>query len=149
MDAVVVAGPLERREALVAPVKEAEASLRDPISNVEHLDVAITMFKPDHRPVAPQVRYAGHGQVTRMVLTILRKSSEPMTLRALSLKAMESLGLATGNKRKVRKMGEQLRTALMRQRENGVVVCEPGKGAALLWQVTPQSGSHQKQSTRC
>jgi hypothetical protein len=136
MNSAVIAGLLERREALIAQVKDAEASLRDLIANIEHLDIAITMFKPDHRSVAPQVRYAGHGQVTRMVLTILRKSPEPMTLRALSLKAMESLGLATDNKRKVRKMGEQLRTALGRQKENGVVTCEAVRnGAALLWRI--------------
>jgi hypothetical protein len=136
MNSVVIAGLLEPRESRIAQVKEAEASLRDLISNIEHLDIAIIMFKPDHRPVAPQVRYAGHGQVTRMVLTILRKSSEPLTLRAFSLKAMESLGLATDNKRKVRKMGEQLRTALGRQKENGVVTCETtGRGAALVWRI--------------
>lgn len=135
MNSVVIAGLLERREALIAQVKEAETLLRDLIANIEHLDIAITMFKPDHRPVAPQVRYAGHGQVTRRVLTILRKSPEPMTLRALSLKAMESLGIAADNKRKVRKMGEQLRTALGRQKENGVVTCELGKGGALMWRI--------------
>lgn len=108
MNYAVISGLLERREALIAQVKDAETSLRALISNIEHIDAALTMFKPDHRPVAPQVRYAGHGQVIRLVLTILRKSSEPLTLHALSLKAMESLGLATDNKRKIRKMGEQL-----------------------------------------
>jgi hypothetical protein len=135
MNATVVSALLERREALIAQVNDAEATIRDLIANIEHLDIAITMFKPDHRPVAPQVRYAGHGQVTRMVLTLLRKSPEPLTLRQLSIKAMESLGLATDNRRKVRKMGEQIRTALGRQKENGVVTCEVGKGAALLWRI--------------
>jgi len=135
VDAIVIAGLLERREALIAQVRDTEALIRDLISNIEHLDVAIAMFKPDHRPVAPQVRYAGHGQVTRLVLTVLRKSPEPMTLRALSLKAMERLGLATDNKRKVRKMGEQLRTALGRQKVNSVVACEVGKSGALMWRV--------------
>jgi hypothetical protein len=123
MNTAVVAGLLDRREQLIIRVRETETLIRDLTSDIEHLDVAITMFKPDHRPVAPQVRYAGHGQVTRMVLTILRKSPEPMTLRALTLKALESLGLPADNKRRVRKMGEQIRTALGRQKEiwGGVV----------------------------
>jgi hypothetical protein len=45
----------------IIQVKEAEASIRDLISNIVHLDVAIAMFKSDHRPVAPQVRDAGQG----------------------------------------------------------------------------------------
>lgn len=135
MNSAVIAGLLERREQLIIRVRETEVAIRDLISDIEHLDIAITMFKPDHRPVAPQIRYAGHGQVTRMVLTILRKSPEPLTLRALTLQALEKLGLAADNKRRVRKMGEQIRTALGRQRENGVVTCEMGRGGALMWRI--------------
>jgi hypothetical protein len=136
MNATVITGLLERREQLIIRVRETEVLIRDLISDIEHLDVAITMFKPDHRPVPPQVRYAGHGQVTRMVLTILRKADKPMTLRALTIQALESLGLPADNKRRVRKMGEQIRTALGRQRENGVVTCEAVRnGAALMWRI--------------
>jgi hypothetical protein len=94
------------------------------------------VFDPSYKIVAPAVSSAGTGgHITRTILTILRKSAEPMTLRALTVSLMRAVGLDHKNGKRVKRMMEQVRTALARQLANGTVVKEKGAGMALVWRI--------------
>ena len=86
--------------------------------------------------VSPAVNPVGAGnRITRTILTILRKSPEPMTLRTIAVSLMTTVGLDTKDRKRVKRMMEQCRTALARQIANGTVAKEMGPARALVWRI--------------
>lgn len=132
----VLAGLLERRKHLTVEIRRAESALHRLLMDIEHLDATIRQFDRDYKIPSPVMTSLGTGaQVTRIILTILRKASEPMGLTAITISLMVSLGLDHKNLKRVRQIREQVRTALTRQNVNGVVTKEAGTGHALLWRI--------------
>jgi len=68
-----------------------------------------------------------HRRLTRDALTLLRKSSEPLPLRAPALRLVEARGLNTADAKETRRMTKRLRLLLRRQRDAGVVRAAGGK----------------------
>jgi hypothetical protein len=135
----ILAGLNKRRRDLVVEVRRTETTLIRLLADIETMDAAILQFNATYRPPVAHVSSVGAGgQITRTLLTILRKSPEPLTLRALTVGLMQSLGLDHRDRKRVKRMMEQCRTALYRQRANGVIASEPGPGSAraLVWRVT-------------
>ena len=136
MSESVLDGLTKHRAGLVAQVRQAEATIQSLLADIEHLDATIRQFNPAHRAPAPAVSPLGAGNhITRTLLTILRKSPEPMTLRDLAISLMETVGLNHRDKKRVKRMMEQCRTALARQAANGTVVKEMGRERALVWRI--------------
>src|SRR6266567_3803003 len=102
MTAHILPGLLARRAEMVREVRAIEGQLQQLLANIEHLDRAIVLFDPDHIVRAPSISAAGAGgHITRVLLDILRRSSEPLTLRALTLGLMQSFGLDHKSQRRV------------------------------------------------
>jgi len=136
MTAHILPGLLARRAEMVREVRAVEGQLQQLLANIEHLDRAIVLFDPDHIVRAPSISATGAGgHITRVLLDILRKSPEPMTLRALTLGLMQSVGLDHKSPRRVVKAMEQCRRALTRQLANGTVAKEMGRAGALVWRI--------------
>jgi hypothetical protein len=115
MTDAVLEGLSRHRAHLVAQVRNAEATIQSLLADIEHLDTTIRQFDPAHKAPAPSVSPLGAGNhITRTLLTILRKSAEPMTLRALAVSLMTTVGLDTRDRKRVKRMMEQCRTALAR-----------------------------------
>src|ERR1019366_6969647 len=131
-----------RRDQLVVEVRRAEAIIQRTVSDIESLDNAIRLFDPSHRAVSPAVNPIGAGnRITRTILTILRKAPEPMTLRTLTVVLMETVGLNHRDRKRVKRMMEQVRTALARQNLNGTVGKEMGANRAMVWQIASKHES--------
>ncbi len=129
-------GLIKHRESLVAEVRRAGSMIQRLLGDLEHLDATIQQFNPAHKAVSPAVNPIGSGnRITRVLLTILRKSAEPMTLRAITIALMDNVGLERKDRKRVNRMREQCRTALERQRINGTVVKEAGPDRALVWRI--------------
>ena len=136
MTDLVLDGLYRRRDQLVTEVRRAEAVIQRTVADIESLDNAIRLFDPNHRAVSPAVNPIGAGnRITRTILTIMRKAPEPMTLRAIAVSLMTTVGLDTKDRKRVKRMMEQCRTALARQALNGTVVKEIGAGRALVWKI--------------
>jgi hypothetical protein len=127
---------LKRRAALIAEVRRTEAKFHDLFVDIDNLDGTILQFDPNYKVINPAVRGVGlTGQLTRSLLGILRKSPEPMTLRDLTVAMMASLGLDYQDPKRVSRMMEQTRNAMIRQKKNGTAVSEQGPARALLWRI--------------
>jgi hypothetical protein len=137
MTDTILTGLQDRRADLVRQARQTERLFNELIAQIDQIDAVIWQFDGNYKPDRPPVQSVGRIPMTRTVLTILRKSKEPMTLRELTLAMMESLGLDVTNSRRVTRVQEQVRTALTRQKANGVVepVVRPGGARAMGWRV--------------
>lgn len=132
----ILPGLLARRAEMVREVRGVEGQLQKLLADIEHLDRAIVLFDPDHIVRAPSISATGAGgHITRVLLDILRRSSKPMTLRALTIGLMQSVGLDHKSPRRVVKAMEQCRRALTRQIATGTVAKEMGADRALRWRI--------------
>jgi len=132
----VLEGLLKRRAELVAEVRRTEAKFHDLFVDIDSLDGTIIQFDRGYKIINPAVRGVGlTGQITRLLLSTLRKSPAPMTLRALTVAMMASVGLDCRDDRRVARMMEQTRKAMLRQKKNGTVVSDEGPGRALRWRI--------------
>lgn len=140
MTDLILEGLLKRRAELVAEVRRTESKFHDLFVDIDNLDGVILQFDPNYKVINPAVRGVGlTGQLTRSLLGILRKSPEPMTRRDLTVAMMASLGLDHEDPKRVSRMMEQSRNAMIRQKKNGTVASDEGPARALVWRIAPQS----------
>lgn len=73
--------------------------------------------------------------MTRGALDILRRSGQPMGLRAITLRLMADKDMATADPAVVNRTMEKLRVSLTRQWQHGILAREVGPGQSILWRV--------------
>ena len=112
------------------------------VDALENLDQTIRQFDPGHnvegiRPKAfrPPKDWANRGQMSRLVLSILRQATEPMTSRDIALEMLVTRALDRSDQRLLKIMTKRVGVALRTQRENGVVRAEQGPGQFVFLQV--------------
>jgi hypothetical protein len=88
MNAFVVSGLVKRRAELAGEIERSHESLRKMLLDLESLDATILQFEPDFKvetikPKAfrPPKDWSNRGQMSRIILSILRQASEPLTSR--------------------------------------------------------------------
>lgn len=142
MNAFVVSGLVKRRAELAGDIEKAHESLRQMVLDLENLDATILQFEPDFkvetiRPKAfrPPKDWSNRGQMTRIVLSILRQASEPLTSRDIALELLVERALDKNDQRLLRLMTKRVAVALRLQKEKGVVQAEQGPGQYVLWEI--------------
>jgi hypothetical protein len=95
MNAFVLSGLVKRRAELAGDIEKAHESLRLMVQDLENLDATILQFDPCFkvetiRPKAfrPPKDWSNRGQMTRIVLSILRQAAEPLTSRDIALELL-------------------------------------------------------------
>ena len=73
--------------------------------------------------------------MSRVVLSILRQASEPMSSRDIALEMLITRALDKSDQKLMRLMTKRVGVALRTQRENGLVESEAGTGQYILWRV--------------
>ena len=138
----VITGLVKRRAAITGEIERTHERLRDLLSNLEHLDATILQFEPDHqveaiRPKAfrPPKDWANRGQMTRIVLSILRQAAEPLTTRDIALELLVSRALDRNDQRLLRLMTKRVGVALRGQRDKCAVRSEQGPGQYMMWTI--------------
>lgn len=126
---------VSERRRLAGDIENLHTELR-------HLDAAVHLFDPDYkveniRPKAfrPPKDWANRGEMSRMVLSILRQSAEPMTTRDIALQMLIERALDKDDVKLIRLMSKRVGVALRRKRDQGRVLAEQGPGQYMLWQV--------------
>jgi len=143
MKPLVVAGLVKRRAELAGDIEKAHESLRRMVQDLENLDATILQFDPQFRvesiqPKAfrPPKDWANRGEMTRIVLSILRQASEPLTARDIAYQLLTERALNREDQRLLRVMRSRVACALRIQREKGIVCSEQGPGQYMLWKIT-------------
>lgn len=142
MNAFVVSGLIKRRAELAGDIEKVHDSLRRMVLDLENLDATILQFEPDFRletikPKAfrPPKDWANRGEMTRIVLSILRLAAEPLTSRDIALELLVERALDKHDQRLLRLMTKRVGVALRLQKEKGVVRADQGPGQYMLWEL--------------
>ncbi len=79
---------VKRRAHLAGEIEQTHERLRSMVMDLENLDATILQFKPDYqveairpKPFRPPKDWANRGQMTRIILSVLRQAAEPLTTR--------------------------------------------------------------------
>jgi hypothetical protein len=135
-------GLVNRRAELTGEIEATHGKLRQMLADLESLDATILQFDPSFhieaiRPKAfrPPSDWANRGQMSRVVLSILRQAAEPLTSRDIALELLVSRAMDKRDQRLLRLMTKRVGVALRTQRDNGSVQCEQGPGQFMLWRI--------------
>lgn len=137
----VVSALVKKRTELTGQIEHTQTQLRQLIIDLDNLDATIRLFVPDidledikPKPMPP--RHAAYkGEISRLVLTMLRQSEKPLTTKDLVLHVMAEKGLNTADKCTVRLMSKRVGACLRHWRTKGVINSDQGPGQYMLWQL--------------
>ena len=138
----VLTGLVKRRAQLTGDIERTHDDLRRMVTDLESLDATIRQFDPSLnveaiRPKAfrPPKDWANRGEMSRIILTILRLASEPMTTRDIAVELLVTRALDRSDLRLLRLMTKRVGVALRGQKDGGTVRVLPGPGQMVLWEV--------------
>ena len=138
----VLTGLVRRRAELTGEVEALHNKLKSLLADLESLDATILQFDPSHRveairprAVRPPADWANRGQMSRIVLNVLRQAAEPMTSRDLAFELVVTRALDKTDQKLLRIMTKRVGVALRTQRDHGAVRSEQGPGQFVLWSV--------------
>lgn len=141
-DPHVITALVKRRAELSGDIETTHAKLKQMILDLEHLDRTLLMFDPDYKvetikPKAfrPPEDWAKRGEMTRLILGILRQAAEPMSARDIAVQLMMERALDTGSDKLVRLMAKRCGVALRGMRNRGIAKSHEGPGQLVLWEI--------------
>lgn len=136
-------GLVKKRAELAGEIEAGHNRLRQLVNDLEHLDATLRLVAPDMeieaiRPKAfrPPDDWSKRGQMSRLVLSILRQTKEPLTTREIAAQMLLERAMDTDDQRMLRTMTKRVATALRDQRDKGRVSSEEGPGNYQLWQIS-------------
>src|SRR5260370_26003032 len=95
MNEFVLNGLVKRRAELAGDIEKTHEALRKMVLDLESLDATIVQFDPDFqvetiKPKAfrPPKDWSNRGQMARIILSVLRQASEPLTTRDIALQLL-------------------------------------------------------------
>lgn len=138
----MVTGLVKKRAELAGELNATHERLRELVNQLEHLDATLRIVAPDMeveaiRPKAfrPPDDWSKRGQMSRLVLSILRQSKEPLTSREIAAQMLLERAMDADDQKMLRIMTKRVSTALRDQRDRGRVTSEDGPGTYQLWEV--------------
>ena len=142
MTSYVIHALVQKRAELSGDIENTHNNLKRMIQELEHLDKTLLMFDPTYqvesiKPKAfrPPENWSKRGEMTRMILGILRKAAEPMTTRDMALQMLAERAMDVGDMKLMRLMRSRCAVALRGQRDKGVVRSIDGPGQYNLWEL--------------
>lgn len=142
MNEFVLGGLVKRRAQLAGDIENAHEALRKMVLDLESLDATILQFDPDYRVESikakafrPPKDWSNRGQMSRIILSVLRQAAEPLTTRDIALQLLVERALDKSDLKLLRLMTKRVGVALRGQKENGRVRCEQGPGQYMLWEI--------------
>lgn len=138
----VLTGLVKRRAELTGEIEAIHERLKKMLADLESLDATILQFDPSHtveairpRALRPPKDWSNRGQMSRIVLSILRQAAEPMTSRDIALELLVARALDKRDRKLLGLMTKRVGVALRTQRENGTVRSDQGPGQFVLWEI--------------
>lgn len=138
----VITALVKRRASLAGEIEATHERLRQMVLDLENLDATLRLFDPDYqveaiRPKAfrPPKDWSNRGEMSRIILSILRQAAEPLTTRDIALQLLLERALDKDDQKLLRLMTKRVGVALRGQRDNGVVRSNQGPGQYMLWEI--------------
>lgn len=138
----VIAALTAKRAELAGAIERMHEELRRMVLDLENLDATILQFDPDYqvesiKPKAfrPPKDWSNRGQMTRIILSVLRQASEPLTSRDIAVQLLIERALDKDDQKLIRVMRCRVATALRLQRDRGVVRSIQGPGQYNVWEI--------------
>ena len=138
----VLTGLVKRRAEIAGNIEKTYEHLRKMVADLEALDATISQFDPNFviesikpRAVRPPKDWAHRGEMSRIVLSILRMATEPMTTRDIALELLVTRALDKRDQKLLRLMTKRVGVALRGQEANGVVKGDQGPGQFKVWEI--------------
>jgi hypothetical protein len=123
----LIQGLVKRRAILAGDMKKAQNALSQMARDMEALDAAIRVIAPDMEIEAiapkftkPPADWSKRGEMSRVVLRLLRVATKPLTARELAGMMIVERGLAATPKM-LNLMTRRVSTCLRDRREQGMV----------------------------
>lgn len=127
--------------ALIRRRREIACDLARLQSDINAIDRVLCLFDPTLQPdQIPALAFykrkgwAARGEISRLMIDILRKAGSPLTSVQITDRVMEAMD--DGNSRV--KHAKRVQKALERQRINGAVIADRS-GAMILWRLADQA----------
>jgi hypothetical protein len=134
-------GLLRKRAELAGKIEGAQTVLRQLIIDLDNIDAAIRIFKPDidleqikPQPLPPR-HAAFKGEVTSSIFNYLRDAPGPLTSKQMAERLMRERGLNDADKRLVVLITKRIGAALKHHRNRGALQSIKGPDGFLLWEV--------------
>ena len=139
-DQYMVAGLVRKRGELAGEIRATSDNLAKLVKDLEAVDAALGVVAPDMavesiRPkmFRPPSDWANRGQMSRLVLSILRQSRDPLTTSEIAAQMILERGLDAGDRRLLPLMVRRVGSALRHQRDKDRVASSEGPGNYQLW----------------
>ncbi|HRN87860.1 hypothetical protein [Hyphomicrobium sp.] len=137
----VITALSRKRAELSGDIERLQRELSDKVSALEKLDATLLLFDPEYeiasiRPKAfrPPDDWSKRGEMTRIILGIMRKASEPLTSSDIAAQLIVERALERTDKLQ-RLMTKRVGVALRGLRDRNIAVSQPGPGMSVLWSL--------------
>jgi hypothetical protein len=117
----VLSALTRKRAELAGEIRAIEKRYTRVTRDLEHLDNTLRLFDPDAKPetIKPRTKRQqpsrfGPGEMTRAVITVLRESEAPLTIREIAERLGEAMGLDMSTTKAASQVVANVRAALAR-----------------------------------
>lgn len=135
----VITALVRKRAELAGDIENGQKAVIRMIAELESVDATIRLFDPDYRveeirPKAfrPPDDWSKRGEMTRIILDILRQAAEPLTSRDIASQLVSERALDPTDKL-MRLMTKRVGVALRGQRDKGAVRSDQSHGLYMTW----------------
>jgi hypothetical protein len=114
--------------------KEIEET-HERLRTLVQLDPSIQVESIKPRAFRPPADWSKRGEMSRLILSVLRQATEPLTARDIGFELIVERALDKTDQRLVRLMSKRVAVALRHQKDNGAVRSHQGPGQYNLWEL--------------
>ena len=139
---IVVNGLVRRRAELAGDIENTQKRLGDLVEDLQQLDAVILQFDPSYeiKSISPKAwrppeHWSKRGEMSRVILGILRQATEPLTTRDIALGLLTERALDKNDKALLRLMTKRAAVSLRGYRESGHVRSMEGPGQYNIWEL--------------
>ena len=138
----MITGLAKRRAEIAGELRSAHDRVAKLVQDLAAIDAALAVVAPDMEIEAirpklfrPPDDWANRGQMSRLVLSILRQARDPLTTREIAAQMILERGMDAGDRKLLPLMVRRVGAALRHQREKELVVSTEGPGNYQLWVI--------------
>jgi len=137
----LLTGLVKKRAEISGELANMHDTVAKLLRDLEHLDATIRLIDPDYEPEGitpklfrPPEDWSKRGQMSRMILSILRVAKEPMTTREIANQMILERGLAMDIKM-LKLMSKRVASSLRDMREKGRAASDGSSGMYQTWEI--------------